>query len=61
MKQLSIRLEDELHERVTKRADRELRSVNAIVSRLLELWLADEVDLMAVPTPPKDKQEECEQ
>ena len=51
-KQLTVRLDLDLHERAMAKAQRELRSLNAIVSRLLEKWLAGEVDL----EPPKEEE-----
>ena len=45
MIRLTVRLREELHARATGKAKRELRSLNAVVNRLLEKWLAGEVDL----------------
>ena len=52
MGQFSVRLDDDLHARVSEKARRELHSLNAIIGRLLEKWLAGEVDL----EPPKEKE-----
>ena len=45
MIRLTVRLPEELHARATGKARHELRSLNAIVNRLLEKWIAGEVDL----------------
>ena len=45
MKQFSVRLSDELHAQATTKAKRELRSLNAVIGRLVEKWLAGQVDL----------------
>lgn len=42
---LTVRLRHELHGEATAKAKHELRSLNAVVSRLLEKWVAGEVDL----------------
>ena len=54
--QFTVRLEKDLHRKVTGKAEKELRSLNAVIGRLLEKWLAGEVDL----EPPK-KESESEQ
>ena len=53
MKALSIRLDDDLHSKATTKAKRELRSLNAVVGRLIEKWVAGEVDLQ----PPQTMEE----
>jgi hypothetical protein len=45
MIRLTVRLRDELHAEATAKGKRELRSLNAVVNRLLEKWIAGEVDL----------------
>ena len=51
MQPFTIRLEDELHAKATAKAKRELRNLDAVVGRLLEKWVAGEVDLK----PPTDR------
>lgn len=41
MKQLLARIDDDLHDEVRNRAGREGRSVNAVVTELLEGWVAE--------------------
>lgn len=48
MKSLTVRLPDDVHAEVVARAADELRPINGIMRRLIELWLAGDVDL----TPP---------
>ena len=57
MKQFTIRMKDDLHARAMAKAERELRSLNAIINRLVEKWIAGEVDL----EPPKTEEEQQEQ
>ena len=56
MKRFTVRLPDELHVKATEKAKRELRSLNAVISRLVEKWVAGEVDL----EPPKRSEQEQE-
>ena len=49
MKALSVRLPDELHARAKAKARRELRSLNAVIGRLVEKWVAGRVDLEPPP------------
>ena len=56
MKRFTVRLPDKLHVKATEKAKRELRSLNAIVARLMEKWVAGEVDL----DPPKRSEQEQE-
>jgi hypothetical protein len=44
-RQFTVRLDSEIHARATAKAKRELRTLNAVVGRLLEKWVAGEVDL----------------
>jgi len=52
MKNIALRVSDELHAAVSAKATAELRPISEIVRRLLEKWLAGEVDLTP-PAPPK--------
>jgi hypothetical protein len=45
MIRLTVRLREKLHAEATAKAKRELRSLSAVVNRLLEKWIAGEVDL----------------
>ena len=54
MKRVTIRLGNELHAKALAKARRELRSLNAVVGRLIEKWTAGEVDL----EPPAVKEED---
>ncbi|MBU0492533.1 MAG: type II toxin-antitoxin system HicB family antitoxin [Chloroflexi bacterium] len=45
MKAFTVRLDNDLHARAQAKAERELRSLNAIIGRLLDKWVAGEVDL----------------
>ena len=49
----TVRLDEDLHRKVTEKAERELRPLNAVIGRLLEKWLAGEVNL----EPPEQKEE----
>ncbi len=55
MKAFSVRLDDELHAKAINKAEYELRSLNAVISRLVEKWVAGEVDLEP-PQTTKEKQ-----
>ncbi len=57
MKRFTVRLPDKLHTEAVAKAKRELRSLNAVVSRLVEKWVAGEVDL----EPPKRSEQEQEE
>ena len=57
MKRFTVRLPDNLHAKAKEKATRELRSLNAIVNRLIEKWVAEEVDL----EPPKRSEQEQEE
>ena len=57
MTRVTVRLEDELHKRAKVKAKRELRSLNGVMGRLLEKWVAGEVNL----EPPKIEEESLEQ
>ncbi len=52
MKPFTVRLPDELHAKATAKARRELRSLNAVIGRLVEKWVAGQVDL---EPPPEDE------
>jgi len=56
MKRFTVRLPDKLHAEAVEKAKRELRSLNAIVTRLIEKWVAAEVDL----EPPKRSEQQQE-
>jgi len=56
MKRFTVRLPDKLHTEAAEKAKRELRSLNAVVSRLVEKWVAGEVDL----EPPERSEQEQE-
>jgi predicted HicB family RNase H-like nuclease len=45
MKQLSVRLSDELHAEATEKAEKELRSLNAVIVRLIERWVAGQASI----------------
>ena len=45
MQALTIRLDDDLHAKAKAKAKYELRSLNAVVNRLVEKWVAGEVGL----------------
>lgn len=49
MQALTVRLDDEVHARAKAKAEYELRSLNAVINRLVEKWVAGEVGL----EPPK--------
>ena len=53
MTRFTVRLEDDLHAKATKKAEDELRSLNAVIGRLLEKWVAGDVDLKPPATKPK--------
>ena len=57
MKQFTIRMKDDLHAKATAKAERELRSLNAVMNRLAEKWIAGEVDLK----PPKTEEKQLNQ
>ena len=57
MKVFTVRLNDDLHSEAMTKAKRELRSLNAIIGRLVEKWVAGEVDLL----PPKIQEEQPKQ
>jgi predicted HicB family RNase H-like nuclease len=57
MKRFTVRLDDDLHARATAKAEREVRSLNGVIGRLLEKWVAGEVDLKL----PKTEEEQPEQ
>jgi hypothetical protein len=57
MMRFTVRLTDELHSEAMAKAKREVRSLNGVVSRLLEKWVAGEVDL----EPPATEEERPEQ
>jgi hypothetical protein len=52
MKTISMRLPDPLHAQVAAKVKAEARTISAVVVRLLEKWVAGEVDLTP-PAPPK--------
>ena len=43
--QFTVRLDAEVKDKAAAKAKRELRSLNAVIGRLLEKWVAGEVDL----------------
>ena len=43
--QFTVRLDAEIKAKASEKAKRELRSLNAVIGRLLEKWVAGEVDL----------------
>ena len=57
MQAFTVRLDNDLHAKATDKAKRELRSLNAVIGRLVEKWVAGEVDL----EPPKTEEEQLEQ
>jgi len=57
MKIFTVRLNDDLHSAAMAKAKRELRSLNAIIGRLIEKWVEGEVDLL----PPKSREEQPKQ
>ena len=57
MQAFTVRLEEDLHAKATDKAKRELRSLNAVIGRLVEKWVAGEVDL----EPPKSEKESPEE
>lgn len=58
MKVFTLRLDDNLHNAAVSKAKRELRSLNAVIGRLVEKWIAGEVDLQP---PEANKEEQPEQ
>ena len=52
MKIFTVRLNNDLHSEALAKAKLELRSLNAIIGRLIEKWVAGEVDLL----PPKSQE-----
>jgi hypothetical protein len=57
MQAFTIRLSDKLYAKATAKAKHELRSLNAVLNRLVEKWVAGEVDL----EPPKTDKEQTKQ
>ena len=58
MKQFSVRLSDGLHAQATTKAKRELRSLNGVIGRLVENWLAGQVDLEPPPVSEGDTKDQ---
>jgi hypothetical protein len=54
MARFTLRLQDDLHAEARAKAKRELRSLNAVIGRLLEKWVAGEVDLEPPVTDRKE-------
>ncbi|MBD3314141.1 hypothetical protein GF345_06880 [Candidatus Woesearchaeota archaeon] len=61
MQALTIRLDDDLHARAKAKVEYELRSLNAVVNRLVEKWVAGEVSLEPPGTGPETEEERLEQ
>jgi predicted transcriptional regulator len=61
MQALTIRLDDDLHAKAKAKAEYELRSLNAVVNRLVEKWVAGEVGLEPPETGPGTKEKRPEQ
>lgn len=57
MQALTIRLDDDLHVKAKAKAKHELRSLNLVINRLVEKWVAGEVGL----EPPGVEEERLEQ
>lgn len=57
MKSLTVRLPDDLHAEVTTKAEAELRPINAVVRRLLEMWVDGEI-MLRPPAPKSDHKAE---
>ncbi len=51
--QFTVRLDTEIKAKATAKAKRELRSLNAVIGRLLEKWVAGEVNLEPPVTEPE--------
>jgi predicted HicB family RNase H-like nuclease len=58
MQAFTVRLSDELHAQASAKAKHELRSLNAVLNRLVEKWVAGEVDL---ESPRTDKEQTKQQ
>ena len=61
MQALTIRLDDDLHAKAKAKAEYELRSLNAVVNRLVEKWVAGEVGLEPPETGPGTEEERPDQ